>query len=485
MSPNVSAVDKESTGTMTGKEGTVQTTEQPKIKGPSLRRVATASLVGTTIEFYDFFIYGTAAALVFPTVFFPNMTPMLSTVASFATFGVAFLARPLGSIVFGHFGDIIGRKRTLVWTLMMMGLATLFIGLLPGYDSGVFGFFESGIGVWGPVLLVLMRFTQGLAVGGEWAGATLLTAEYAPPGKRGMYAMFPQLGAAIAFFLSSGTFVFVFLAVGETSSTFIDWAWRVPFLLSIVMVAVGLYVRLAIAETPSFEKEKQRRAELDAQGVRRTLPFMDTLRYQWREAVTGGIALASLFSLFYMGTSYLTSYGVSQLEHSRLHILMIDMFAAILFGAAIALSAWVSDKVGRSRVILFSTVAAVIWTPALFWVLDLGTLWSFAVGLIVTMIIFGISYGPAGALLPEMFRVDLRYTGAGFAYNLAAILGGAIPPLIAAPLAAQYGGLGVGLFLAAISLTSTIAVTRIRSNHEDDIDEHNQLVRESDALAKP
>ena len=454
-------------------------------KGPSLRRVATASLVGTTIEFYDFFIYGTAAALVFPTVFFPNMTPMLSTVASFATFGVAFLARPLGSVVFGHFGDILGRKRTLVWTLLMMGIATLFIGLLPGYETGVFGFFESGIGVWGPVLLVAMRFLQGMAVGGEWAGATLLTAEYAPPGKRGAYAMFPQLGAAIAFFLSSGTFVVVFLAIGETSNAFLEWAWRIPFLLSILMVFVGLYVRLAIQETPSFQKEQKRRAEDKANGVRRTLPFMDTIRYQWREAMTGGIALASLFSLFYMGTSYLTSYGTAKLGLERIQILAVGMGAAIIFGSAIAASAAISDRIGRTNVIVTSTVLAVLWTPALFWVLDFGTIWHFALGLTVTMVIFGISYGPAGAMLPEMFRVDLRYTGAGLAYNIAAILGGAIPPLIAAPLADAYGGLAVGLFLAAISLTSCIAVTRIRSNHEDDIDEHNQLVRESDALAKP
>lgn len=313
----------------------------------------------------------------------------------------------------------------------------------------------------------------------------MLTAEYAPPGKRGAYAMFPQLGAAVAFFLSSGTFVLVFLAIGETSDAFIEWAWRIPFLLSIVMVFVGLYVRLAIQETPSFKKEQERRARERAAGVRRTLPFMDTLRHQWREAVTGGVALASLFSLFYMGTSYLTSYGTAQLGLARRDILLVGMVAAVVFGGAIAASAAISDRIGRTKVILTSTVLAVLWTPVLFWVLDFGTIWHFGIGLTVTMVVFGISYGPAGAMLPEMFRVDLRYTGAGLAYNIAAILGGAIPPLIAAPLAEAYGGFAVGIFLAAISLTSCIAVTRIRSNHEDDIDEHNQLVRESDALAKP
>ena len=382
-------------------------------KPASMRRVATASLVGTTIEFYDFFIYGTAAALVFPTVFFPNMTPLLSTVASFATFGVAFLARPLGSIVFGHFGDVLGRKRTLVWTLLLMGIATILIGLLPGYQTGVLGLFESGIGVWGPVLLVALRFLQGMAVGGEWAGAVLLTAEYAPPGKRGLYGMFPQLGASVAFFLSSGTFLAVSMVAGETSEAFLGWGWRLPFLISIIMVAVGLYVRLVIEETPSFEKERKRREAAGEHVNTRRFPFMDTLKYQWKEAVIGGISLASLFSLFYMGTSYLTNYGTKALGHSFASVLAVGMAGAL---------------------------------------------------------IFGVSYGPAGHMLPELFRVDLRYTGAGLAYNIAAILGGAIPPLAAAPLQEQYGGIGVGLMLAFVSFCSTIAITRIRTDHHKHID---------------
>lgn len=444
-------------------------------KDATLGRVATASMIGTTIEFYDFFIYGTAAALVFPTVFFPNMTPLMSTIASFASFGVAFLARPLGSIVFGHFGDQLGRKRTLVWTLLLMGFATLFIGLLPGYGSGIFGLFENGIGIWGPALLVALRFCQGLAVGGEWAGATLLTAEYAPPGKRGLYGIFPQTGAAVAFFLSSGTFLLVSLLVGETSDAFMNWGWRVPFLLSIVMVAIGMYVRLVIEETPSFAKELERRKQEPVQS-KRSLPFMDTFRYQWKEALIGGVALASLFTLFYMGTSYLTSYATKNLGHSRPAVLAIGMGAAIIFGIAIVLSGIYSDRFGRKNVILVSTVAAVFWSPFLFLILDMGSLWSFAIGLYITLIIFGISYGPAGALLPEMFRVDLRYTGAGLAYNIAAILGGAIPPLLATSISQTYGGFGVGLMLAGFGLTSSLAVLLIKPNHTDEIDA-NQPVR--------
>lgn len=459
-----------STATMTAPADGQATTTQKGKKPASMARVATASLVGTTIEFYDFFIYGTAAALVFPIVFFPNMTPLLSTVASFATFGVAFLARPLGSIVFGHFGDVLGRKRTLVWTLLLMGIATILIGLLPGYQTGVFGFFENGIGVWGPILLVALRFLQGMAVGGEWAGAVLLTAEYAPPGKRGLYGMFPQLGASVAFFLSSGTFLAVSMIAGETSQAFLDWGWRIPFLISIVMVAVGLYVRLVIEETPSFEKERKRREAAGEDVQTRRFPFMDTLKYQWKEAVVGGISLASLFSLFYMGTSYLTNYGTKALGLSFASVLAVGMGGALIFGVAIAISSLYSDRVGRARVILISTVSAVIWTPVLFFVLDMGSLLSFAIGLWVTLIIFGISYGPAGSMLPELFRVDLRYTGAGLAYNIAAILGGAIPPLAAAPLQEQYGGIGVGLMLAFVSICSTIAITRIRTDQHKHID---------------
>lgn len=330
---------------------------------------------------------------------------------------------------------------------------------------------RGGIGIWGPALLVAMRFCQGLAVGGEWAGATLLTAEYAPSGKRGLYAIFPQIGAAIAFFLSSGTFLLVSILVGETSDAFMNWGWRIPFVLSIVMVAIGMYVRLVIDETPSFAKELERRKN-DQSHAKRRLPFMDTFRYQWKEALIGGVALASLFTLFYMGTSFLTSYATKNLGHSRPAILAIGMVAAVIFGVAIAASGYYSDRFGRRNVILVSTVAAVIWSPFLFYILDLGSLWSFAIGLYITLIIFGISYGPAGALLPEMFRVDLRYTGAGLAYNIAAILGGAIPPLLATSIAQAYGGLGVGLMLAGFGLVSSVAVLMIKPNHTDEIDAH-------------
>ncbi|WP_018023262.1 MFS transporter [Corynebacterium ulceribovis] len=442
-------------------------------KKPGMGRVAVASLVGTTIEFYDFFIYGTAAALVFPALFFPEMTPALAVVASFATFGVAFLARPLGAIFFGHFGDSIGRKKTLVWTLLIMGIATILIGVLPGANTGVFGLFESGIGVLAPISLVVLRFLQGLAIGGEWAGATLLTAEYAPEGKRGFYGMFPQVGAAIAFFLSSGTFLVTGLVLGDKSDAFMDYGWRIPFLLSIVMVVVGLYVRTAISETPAFQKQKEREAAarntIAEEKVR--LPFAATFKEQWREVVIGGIACSAIFSMFYMGTSYLTAYGTKILEHSRTEVLAMGMTASVIFGAVIMGAAILSDRIGRRNVMLMSTIGTLLLSPVIFMIMDQGSLLAFGAGLTLTLVIFAMSYGPAGALLPEMFSTKNRYTGAGMAYNLAAIIGGAVPPLLAPQIAAEYGGVGVGLMMSVVGLIATCGALLLKKKtHTASID---------------
>ncbi|SDI32451.1 metabolite-proton symporter [Rhodococcus triatomae] len=416
--------------------------------GPGIRRVAIASCIGTTIEFYDFFIYGTAAALVFPTVFFPALGATAGTVASFATFAVAFFARPVGAMLFGHFGDRIGRKKTLVSTLLLMGISTLLIGLLPGADT---------IGVAAPIILVLLRFAQGFAVGGEWAGATLLTAEYAPPGKRGMYAMFPQLGPAIAFALSSGTFLFTGLALGDTNEAFLTYGWRIPFLFSIVLVGIGLYMRLAIEETPVFRAEAAARSAADREsGEKRTLPFLDAWRFQTREILLSAGALAIMFAFFYMGTAYLTSYATTELGFSRPFVLTVGICASVVFGAAVVVSALYSDRVGRRKVIMISCGFAVVWALVLFPLLDTGSPVAFVVGTVVTLAIFGIAYGPCGALLPEMFHTRYRYTGAGLGYNLAGVLGGAIPPLLAAPLAASYGSIAIGIMLALLGVLSFV-----------------------------
>ncbi|MEU0453536.1 MULTISPECIES: MFS transporter [unclassified Streptomyces] len=422
--------------------------EQKTTRSTSMRRVATASCVGTTIEFYDFFIYGTAAALVFPQVFFPALGSSAATVASFATFAVAFVARPLGAIVFGHYGDRLGRKNTLIATLMLMGISTVVIGLLPGAAT---------LGVAAPIALVVLRFLQGLAVGGEWAGATLLAAEYAPPAKRGLYGIFPQLGAAIAFALASGTFLAVNIALGETDPAFLDWGWRVPFLLSAVLVVLGLWVRTAIEETPAFRHARERQS---GAPKRAKPPILEVFRAQPREVLLAGGVLTIVFALFYLGTAFLTSYATSTTGAGleRRTVLILNIVAAVVFGVTTAVSGIVSDRFGRRRVIVTCCALSIPWALVLFPIMDTGSVTGFAVGLLGTLAIFGIAYGPVGAYLPEMFHTRYRYTGAGMGYNLGGVLGGAVSPLLAAELVGSYGGYAVGLMIAALGLVSLVSV---------------------------
>lgn len=447
-------------------------TRPPAPKTPpdqgSLRRVGAASLIGTTIEYYDFFVYGTAAALVFPAVFFPSSSPAMGTIASFATFGVAFFARPVGSILFGHFGDRIGRKRTLVWTLLIMGLSTVLIGVLPGYDQSVFGFFEGGIGIWAPIILVAMRFLQGLAMGGEWAGATLLTAEYAPKGQRGRMAVYPQLGPACAFFLASGTFWIASITIGADSDTFQNYGWRLPFIASMLLVIVGLWIRLSVEETPVFKNQKLNQ-EREAAPVK--LPFGDAIRKQWKQIALAGVAMSTVFSMFYTGSTFLTSYGVGTLEMSRTTILGFGMIAAVVLGVVTSAAAIISDKVGRRKVIACAYGGAVIWSLALFPLLDTGSPFAFLIAVTVSLAVYGVANGPAGALLPEMFQSRFRYTGAGLSYNLGGIIGGAIPPILAAQIVANYSSIWVGVLLAALSAVSLAAILALPETKNNDMED--------------
>jgi metabolite-proton symporter len=425
--------------------------EDQRVRQVSLRRVAIASCAGTTIEFYDFFIYGTAAALVFPTVFFPALGPAAGTVASFATFAVAFFARPVGAVLFGHYGDRFGRKTTLISTLLLMGIATILIGLLPGAQT---------IGVAAPIILVLLRFAQGFAVGGEWAGATVLAAEYAPRHKRGLYGVFPQLGPAIAFALASATFLTTSLVMGDDDQDFLIYGWRIPFLASFLLVGIGLYVRLGIEETPVFKA-----TQAATQPTR--LPFVEALRRQPRQVLLAAGSLTMLFAFFYIGTAYLTSYGTSPQGAGlpRPVVLGIGIAAAVVFGIATVLAGVLSDRFGRRKIIITSCVVGIVWGLALFPLLDTGTSVAFAIGLAVTLMIVGIAYGPAGSFLPELFSPRHRYTGAGLAYNIAGVFGGAVPPLLAPGLAASVGGIGIGLMLSVLgvlSLVCTFALTETR-----------------------
>ena len=453
---------------MTQQSATRSSAREKRTDQRSLRRVGAASLIGTTIEYYDFFVYGTAAALVFPAVFFPGSSPAMGTIASFATFGVAFFARPVGSILFGHFGDRIGRKRTLVWTLLIMGLSTVLIGLLPGYNASAFGLFEGGIGIWAPIILVAMRFLQGLAMGGEWAGATLLTAEYAPKGQRGRMAIYPQLGPACAFFLASGTFWIASITVGADSATFMEYGWRLPFIASMLLVMVGLWIRLSVEETPVF-KNQRRNQEREAAPVK--LPFGDAIRKQWKQIALAGLAMSTVFSMFYTGSTFLTSYGIGSLDMSRTTILGFGMIAAIVLGVVTSAAAILSDRVGRRKVIAFAYGGAAIWSLMLFPLLDTGSPLAFLVGVTVSLAVYGVANGPAGALLPEMFQSRFRYTGAGLSYNLGGIIGGAIPPILAAQIVASYSSIWVGVLLSALSLVSLVAILALPETKNNDLED--------------
>ncbi|MBC2591711.1 MFS transporter [Rhodococcus aetherivorans] len=421
-----------------------------------MRRVAIASCTGTTIEFYDFFIYGTAAALVFPKVFFPALGTAAGTVASFATFAVAFVARPLGAAIFGHFGDRIGRKKTLVSTLLLMGISTVLIGLLPGAAT---------IGVAAPLALIALRITQGLAVGGEWAGATLLATEYAPTDKRGLYAVFPQLGPSLAFALSNGTFLAVNLFVGETSQAFLDYGWRIPFIASALLVLIGLYVRLAVEETPMFARRSTQARRAGAG------PLLGVFKNQPRELLLAAGSLAMMFAFFYIGTAYLTSYATATLGLSRTTVLSLGLLAAAVFCAAIILSAIHSDRIGRRKMVLASCIVAIPGGLVLFPLLDTGSPVAFLAGLALTLAIMGVSYGPAGALLPEMFHTEYRYTGAGMAYAIAGVIGGGTAPMLAAHLTSQYGSAAVGWMLAGFGLLSLFCALMLPETRHRDMEE--------------
>lgn len=444
-----------------------------------LRRVRAASFAGTTIEFYDFFIYGTAAALVFPTVFFPALGSGAALVASFATFGVGFVARPVGSIFFGHFGDRIGRKQSLISTLLIMGVATVLMGLIPP---------AAQIGVAAPIILVTLRFLQGFAVGGEWAGAALLTAEYAPKDKRGLYGAFPQLGTPAGMFLANATFLVSALVAGDSSEAFLSYGWRIPFVASALLIAIGLWVRLSIAETPAFiqaqaaaEEALKREAEAGDAGdageagsrkSRERSPFIDVFRFQAREVLLASGCLVMLFAFFHTSTSFLTSYASDPegIGLPRTVVLAINMLAAVVLGVTVVLAGWLSDRFGRRRLLIFGFATGTVWALFIFPVISIGTGAAFALAQCLTLLFYACAYGPLGSYLPELFKPRYRYTGAGLGYNIGGILGGGIVPILASAISATYGGTGIGLLLSATGVISLVCAWLLQETRGQALD---------------
>jgi len=410
-----------------------------------VRRILVASLIGTTIEFFDFYIYATAAVLVFPKLFFPAGDPATATLQSLATFALAFFARPLGAALFGHFGDRKGRKATLVAALLTMGPSTVAIGLLPGYQS---------IGIAAPILLALFRFGQGLGLGGEWGGAVLLATENAPAGKKAWYGMFPQLGAPIGFLISSGTFFL--LSKTMTDQQFINFGWRIPFIASALLVWVGLYVRLKIAETPDFMKiiEKNERVKM---------PVIDVFVKHTRAIILGTVATITTFLLFYLMTVFTLSWGTTALHYSRTGFLIAQMISVLFFGLGIPISAVLADRFGRANMLIAATAGIFLFGLFFSPLFSTGN-WPVTVGfLVLGMFLMGLTYGPIGTALAGIFPASVRYTGASLSFTLAGILGASLTPALATKLATIYGLAYVGYYLsfaAAITFLALLAARR-------------------------
>ncbi len=406
----------------------------------ALRRVAASCLIGSAIEFYDFLIYGTAAALVFPTVFFPQLGSAVGTVASLATFATAFISRPIGAAVFGYYGDRLGRKKTLIATLLIMAVATVSVGLVPSTAS---------IGVAAPLILIVLRLLQGFAVGGEWAGSALLSVEYAPPGRRGLFGMFTLLGGGTAAVFSSLTFLGVNITIGENSPAFMQWGWRVPFLISAALIGIALYVRLNIDETPVFAEEK-------AQNLVPEAPLAEVLRLQRREIFLAAGSILGGMAFVYMGHTYLTTYAHNHLGYTRTFIWSVGALGGLVSIAFVTLSASLCDRVGRRRMMLVGWALCVPWSFVVIPLINTGDHLLYAVAIVGMFAVGAIGSGPTGAFIPELFATRYRYSGAALAVNLAGILGGAVPPLVAGTLLETYGSWSIGLMLGAFTLTSLV-----------------------------
>lgn len=402
-------------------------------------RVLTASLVGTTIEFFDFYVYATAAVLVFPKLFFPAGNDTAALLASFAVFSIAFFARPFGAILFGHFGDRVGRKTTLVAALLTMGISTVVIGLLPTYAQ---------IGIAAPALLVLCRFGQGLGLGGEWGGAVLLATENAPPGKRNRYAMFPQLGAPLGLFLASGTFWLLLHFVSPEA--FLSWAWRIPFVASIVLIVIGLWVRLSITETPEFQKAIDK-------AERVAVPGIELLKKHKRSLLLGTLVGLMTFVFFYVCTAYLLSYNVGVAKMSLLDALKVQIAGAIAFGTTNILAGLLGDKLGRRNLLIANCLMVIAFSFFVAPLLGGGTAGIYAFALI-GLAIFGINYGLIGAALASPFPTAVRYTGSSMTFNLASIFGASLAPYIATYLQANYGLAYIGYYVLAAAVITLIAI---------------------------
>ena len=425
-----------------------------------MRRVIVASLIGTSLEWYDFFIYGTAAALVFNKIFFPEFDPLVGTLLAFATYAVGFVARPVGGIIFGHFGDRIGRKNVLVITLLLMGIATFAIGVMPTYAT---------IGVWAPILLVALRFLQGLGLGGEWGGAVLMTLESGDPQRRGLNASWPQVGVPIGLLLANGALSL--MGAVTTEAAFQSWGWRVPFQLSGVLVIVGLWIRLTISESPLFR-------ELEASDTKVRAPIVDVVRLYPKQVLLAIGARVGVDVAFYTFVLFITTYVVTYLELPSSYALNAVLIAA---ACQILLIPWfgtLSDRFGRRPVYLLGAIGAAIWVFVFFAMLDTGSYVMIVLATVVALVLHAAMYGPQASFIAEMFPTKVRYTGASMGYQLAGIVGGALAPIIAVALLDRYDtSLVVSLYVVLTLAITTVCV--LAAPETSKIDLHTDPVDDS------
>jgi metabolite-proton symporter len=430
-----------------------------------IRKAALASTVGTTIEWYDFFLYNTAAALVFPALFFPESSQYAGRLESFATYAVGFAARPVGAFVFGHYGDRIGRKATLIITLLMMGLATSLVGLLPGTDS---------IGFWAPTLLILLRLIQGLAVGGEWGGSVLLSMEWGDQKRRGFMASLPQLGVAFGLILGTG-FLYL-LSAALTDAQFQDWGWRIPFLFSLVMVAIGLYIRIQILETPMFAKR------LKENTISR-LPSMEVIRDHWRPILLSALARLSEQAPFYVITTFTLTYLTEEQGYTKTFALAGILSAAGIELIAVPLFGHLSDTLGRQKIYMIGSALTGVYAFVLFAALDSGVAVLAFLAMLVALIPHAMQYGPQAAMIAESFPTSLRYAGAGMGYQLASVFAGGPAPLVATFLLEKTGsGYAIAFAILGTSVVSLIAVYLLVDRSRSDINDDEVYARQPAAV---
>ncbi len=442
-------------------------------KANTPRRVILASLIGTSIEFYDFYVYATAAVLVFPALFFPADDPTAQLLSSFAVFGVAFVARPVGSILFGHFGDRVGRKATLVASLLTMGIATVLIGCLPTALT-------PGWEILAPALLAVLRFCQGLGLGGEWSGAALLATENAPPGKRAIWGTFPQLGAPIGFILANVTFIAIAFSMSEEA--FQAWGWRIPFLASAVLVVVGLWVRLSLLETPAFTKVVERKEVVK-------LPLASVFRLNWVQLIQGTFIMLATYVLFYLMTTFTLTYGtravdaeVAGLGYERTDFLWMLIVGVVFFGVFTLVAGPLAERYGRRKMLGAVSIGIVlfglVWVP----LFSAGFAGAMAL-LIIGFSLMGLTFGPMAAFLPELFPGNVRYTGSAIAYNFSSILGAALTPFVATALWTAAGGstVLVGLYLAGAAILTIIALWLTKETRDQEYVENSSVVVAAEA----